>query len=252
MSLNLTVKETRMQKGTRTLGGGLRPPSEASPQDVVRAAGRRGAGAPPSEASDPEIRAAGRRGAGAPPSEASDPGVGAAGRGGAGAPPAEASDPEIRAAGRRGAGVPPSEASDPEIRAAGRRGRRASRSTAGGWAPRVRGERSGKAPPSEASVQEIAPAEPALEAEHSPGAVFLVAMGRLLSGLLGEEGADGGDDLVHLGVGVPGRHRERQDLLHDAFGALERRRVEVLDRGLLVAGDRVVDAGGDAARLERL
>src|SRR2546427_8847860 len=73
MSLNLTVKETRMQKGTRTLGGGLRPPSEASPQDAVRAAGRRGAGAPPSEASDPEIRAAGRRGAGAPPSEASDP-----------------------------------------------------------------------------------------------------------------------------------------------------------------------------------
>src|SRR5437667_11300585 len=86
MSLNLTVKETRMQKGTRTLGGGLRPPSEASPQDVVRAAGRRGAGAPPSEASDPEVRAAGRRGAGDPPSEASEP--------------------EDRAAGRRGAGVP--------------------------------------------------------------------------------------------------------------------------------------------------
>ncbi|PYO57080.1 MAG: phosphate-binding protein [Candidatus Rokuibacteriota bacterium] len=62
-----------MQKGTRTLGGGLRPPSEASPQDVVRAAGRRGAGDPPSEASDPEVRAAGRRGAGDPPSEASDP-----------------------------------------------------------------------------------------------------------------------------------------------------------------------------------
>src|SRR6266496_3871677 len=57
----------------RELGGGLRPPSEASPQDAVRAAGRRGAGAPPSEASNPENRAAGRRGAGAPPSEASDP-----------------------------------------------------------------------------------------------------------------------------------------------------------------------------------
>src|SRR5438132_13337932 len=91
MSLNLTVKETRMQKGTRTLGGGLRPPSEASPQDVVRAAGRRGAGAPPSEASNPEIRAAGRRGAGAPPSEASNPEIRAAGRRGAGAPPSEAS-----------------------------------------------------------------------------------------------------------------------------------------------------------------
>src|SRR2546426_6710078 len=55
MTLNLTVKETGMKKGTRTLGGGLRPPSEASPQDVVRAAGRRGAGDPPSEASDPEV-----------------------------------------------------------------------------------------------------------------------------------------------------------------------------------------------------
>jgi hypothetical protein len=38
---------------------------------VVRAAGRRGAGAPPSEASGTGVRAAGRRGAGAPPSEAS-------------------------------------------------------------------------------------------------------------------------------------------------------------------------------------
>ncbi len=37
------------------------------------------------------------------------------------------------------------------MRAAGRRGRRASRSTAGGWAPRVRGERPDHAPPSEAS-----------------------------------------------------------------------------------------------------
>ena len=36
------------------LGGGLRPPSEASPQDAVRAAGRRGAGVPPSEASNAE------------------------------------------------------------------------------------------------------------------------------------------------------------------------------------------------------
>src|SRR5207245_756057 len=116
------------------LGGGLCPPSEASPQDAVRAAGRRGAGDPPSEASNPEIRAAGRRGAGDPPSEASNP--------------------EIRAAGRRGAGDPASEASNPEIRAAGRRGRRASRSTAGGWAPRVRGERPDNAPPSEASHPE--------------------------------------------------------------------------------------------------
>src|SRR2546427_5176010 len=95
MSLNLTVKETRMQKGTRTLGGGLRPPSEASPQDEVRAAGRRGAGAPPSEASNPEVRAAGRRGAGAPPSEASNPEVRAAGRPRAGPPASEASNPRI-------------------------------------------------------------------------------------------------------------------------------------------------------------
>src|SRR5437867_1788564 len=80
---------------SRKLGGGLCPPSEPSPQDAVRAAGRRGAGAPPSEASDPAIRAAGRRGAGAPPSEASDPTVRAAGRRGAGAPPSEASDPAI-------------------------------------------------------------------------------------------------------------------------------------------------------------
>ena len=61
---------------------------------VVRAAGRRGAGAPPAEASDSDqVRAAGRRGAGAPPVEASD------------------SD-QARAAGRRGAGAPPAEASD--------------------------------------------------------------------------------------------------------------------------------------------
>jgi DNA polymerase-3 subunit delta' len=40
--------------------------------DAVRAAGRRGAGAPPSEASEIQDRAAGRRGAGAPPSEASE------------------------------------------------------------------------------------------------------------------------------------------------------------------------------------
>ncbi len=40
---------------------------------VVRAAGRRGAGPPPAEASEsPEIRAAGRRGAGPPPAEASE------------------------------------------------------------------------------------------------------------------------------------------------------------------------------------
>ena len=40
--------------------------------DAVRAAGRRGAGAPPSEASEIQGRAAGRGGAGAPPSEASE------------------------------------------------------------------------------------------------------------------------------------------------------------------------------------
>ncbi len=49
------------------------------------------------------------------------------------------------------------------MRAAGRRGRRASRSTAGGWAPRVRGERPDHAPPSEASNLEPVPAKPALE-----------------------------------------------------------------------------------------
>src|SRR6266508_5574438 len=47
--------------------------SRAAPRDAVRATGRRGAGAPPAEASDPEIRAGGRRGAGAPPAEASNP-----------------------------------------------------------------------------------------------------------------------------------------------------------------------------------
>src|SRR6266540_736864 len=82
------------RQATSTLGGGLRPPSEPSPQDAVRAAGRRGAGAPPSEASNPDIRAAGRRGAGAPPSEASNPDIRAAGRRGAGAPPSAASNPE--------------------------------------------------------------------------------------------------------------------------------------------------------------
>ncbi len=41
-------------------------------EETVRAAGRRGAGAPPSEASDSIAGAAGRRGAGTPPSEASD------------------------------------------------------------------------------------------------------------------------------------------------------------------------------------
>src|SRR6266849_7655397 len=41
---------------------------------AVRAAGRRGAGPPPAEASEsPESRAAGRRGAGPPPAEASEP-----------------------------------------------------------------------------------------------------------------------------------------------------------------------------------
>src|SRR5437667_123091 len=64
---------------------------------IVRAAGRRGAGPPPAEASEsPEIRAAGRRGAGPPPAEASE-------------------SPEIRAAGRRGAGPPPAEASESPI-----------------------------------------------------------------------------------------------------------------------------------------
>jgi oxygen-independent coproporphyrinogen-3 oxidase len=56
-----------------------------------RAAGRRGAGAPPAEASEIQDRAAGRRGAGAPPAEASEIQDRAAGRRGAGAPPAEAS-----------------------------------------------------------------------------------------------------------------------------------------------------------------
>src|SRR5207245_6631722 len=59
--------------GVNSLGGGLRPPSETSPQDAVRAAGRRGPGAPPSEASIPEIRAAGRPRAGPRASEARNP-----------------------------------------------------------------------------------------------------------------------------------------------------------------------------------
>src|SRR5262249_17705110 len=41
------------------------------------------------------------------------------------------------------------------VRAAGRRGRGASRSTAGGWNPRVRGERHDGAPPSEAPKRKL-------------------------------------------------------------------------------------------------
>src|SRR5207245_11719188 len=64
---------------------------------------------------------------------------------------------------------PPSESSPQDaVRAAGRRGRRASRSTAGGWAPRVRGERPDHAPPSEASIWKLAAAKPALEPQSSP------------------------------------------------------------------------------------
>jgi len=64
---------------------------------ALRAAGRRGVGAPPSEASESgDLRAAGRRGAEAPPCEASESG-------------------DLRAAGRRGAGAPPSEASESGI-----------------------------------------------------------------------------------------------------------------------------------------
>src|SRR5207249_9792374 len=59
-------------------------------EHAVRAAGRRGAGAPPAEARVLTGRAAGRRGAGAPPAEARVLTGRAAGRRGAGAPPAEA------------------------------------------------------------------------------------------------------------------------------------------------------------------
>src|SRR5438552_1780730 len=79
----------------------------------VRAASRRGAGAPPAEARRySEVRAASRRGAGAPPAEARRHSeVRAASRRGAGAPPAEARrHSEVRAASRRGAGAPPAEA----------------------------------------------------------------------------------------------------------------------------------------------
>src|SRR5262249_44710744 len=76
--------------------------------------GRRGAGAPPSEATIPAGRAGGRRGAGAPPFEATIPAGRAGGRRGAGAPPFEATIPAGRAAGRRGAGAPPSEATIPK------------------------------------------------------------------------------------------------------------------------------------------
>jgi len=64
---------------------------------------------------DPVVRAGGRRGAGAPPPEASDPENRAGGRRGAGAPPPAASDPENRAGGHRGAGAPPSAASESRI-----------------------------------------------------------------------------------------------------------------------------------------
>src|SRR5436309_6354984 len=67
-----------------------RVPDIDSIDSVVRAAGRRGAGAPPAEARLRRTRAAGRRGAGAPPAEARLRRTRAAGRRGAGAPPAEA------------------------------------------------------------------------------------------------------------------------------------------------------------------
>src|SRR5204862_2430320 len=54
------------------LGGGLRPPSETSPRDALRAAGRPRAGPRASEASDLAVRAAGRPRAGPRASEASN------------------------------------------------------------------------------------------------------------------------------------------------------------------------------------
>ena len=49
------------------LGGGLRPPSETSPQDAVRAAGRPRAGPRASEASNPRLRRQSRRESGTLP-----------------------------------------------------------------------------------------------------------------------------------------------------------------------------------------
>src|SRR5206468_8756783 len=61
------------RKSPKKVGGGLRPPSEASPQDAARAAGRPWAGPRASEASNPAVRAAGRPWAGPRASEASNP-----------------------------------------------------------------------------------------------------------------------------------------------------------------------------------
>src|SRR5437870_7292722 len=49
------IRAVRKSCHMAKLGGGLRPPSEASPQDAVRAAGRPRAGPRASEASHPEI-----------------------------------------------------------------------------------------------------------------------------------------------------------------------------------------------------
>src|SRR6266571_114512 len=51
----------RGSAGINPLGGGLRPPSEPSPQDAVRAAGRPRAGPRASEASNPRLRRQSRR-----------------------------------------------------------------------------------------------------------------------------------------------------------------------------------------------
>src|SRR5213594_2693026 len=51
----------RGSAGINPLGGGLRPPSETSPQDAVRAAGRPRAGPRASEASNPRLRRQSRR-----------------------------------------------------------------------------------------------------------------------------------------------------------------------------------------------
>jgi hypothetical protein len=51
---------------------------------------------------------------------------------------------------------------------------------------------------------------------------------------------------------VAGRDRQREDLLDETLRALERARRQVLDGRLLVARHGVVNAGRDAAFLQRL
>ena len=50
---------------------------------------------------------------------------------------------------------------------------------------------------------------------------------------------------------MPGRQRQCEDLVHEPLGLDERRNGKVLDGGLTVGRHRIVNAGLNAARLEK-